>query len=109
MAGVAAAATALNVAKIASTSFGGGGAGSLGSAGGGGGGGGIPSQALSTGVPVSPASEPQDKGSNITLNMSVNALDPSSVDDVALARIGEKLAPVLQSNFDRNTNMAVTA
>ena len=106
-AGVIAAAGAINIGKIASTSFGGGGAGSVGSAGGGSTS--IPSQALSTGVPVSPASEPQNQGSNITLNMSVNALDPSSVDDVALARIGEKLAPVLQSNFDRNTNMVVTA
>jgi hypothetical protein len=54
LAGVAIAATAANIQKIASTSFGGGGG--TGSAGGGGN---IPSQATSTGVPVTETAQPQ--------------------------------------------------
>jgi len=106
-AAAAAAAIAAGVARvqaIQSTSFG---SQSAGVAAGGGtpnvGGGG-------TAVPnsVQPAQQGQQGQQPAQVQIHLHG-DPSLVDDGTLARVGEKLAPIIQQNFDRNAQMAVSA
>jgi len=98
MAGVVTAMGVANISKIASTKFGGGAKPSAASA-------------PSIPTPASPSltqesTQPaQQAGSQV--NLTVQALDPSAIDETAMQQIGDKLAPVLQKSFDNGQNFSV--
>jgi len=59
---------------------------------------------------VAPPAQPQQPSqAGATIHLTVSALDPSSVDPSIMQKIGEKLAPVIQENFNNNTQLQVRA
>ena len=101
MAGVVSAMGFANIAKIASTPFKGGG------------GGGKP-QTTSPSIPAVatpiPAQQSQSSQTNnqANVNLTLQALDPASIDETTIQKIGDKLAPVLQNSFNGNQNFSIT-
>jgi len=98
MAGVVTAMGVANISKIASTKFGGGAKPSA-------------SSAPSIPTPPSPSSTQESaqpaQQAGAQVNLTIQALDPAAIDETTMQSIGDRLAPVLQSSFDRGQNFAV--
>jgi len=100
-------AAAMVVAQLTKLSSANSGSSSAGGGVSGGGGGSMPQDAQATPVPVTREKEGGDEGKG---GFSITLVgDPNLVDDGTLAKMGEKLAPIIQENFDNGTQNAVRA
>lgn len=106
MAAIATVETAAILAQINSAQFGGGAAtaASVGASGG------IPSQMPQTSSPVSmsgsSSSQSQATMPNVTIQFTLQALEPNSITDETRRKIADSFAPVLQQAFNRNGQVA---
>ncbi len=103
---IAEADTAATLSAINSAQFGGGGA----TAASVGAGGGIPSQMPQTSTPVSmsggSSSQQAAAVPNVTIQFTLQALEPNSITDETRRKIADSFAPVIQQAFNRNGQVA---